>query len=32
VLRARSGDELILFNGSGREFAGSIESVSAARA
>ena len=32
VLRARSGDELILFNGSGREFAGSIESVRGSRA
>jgi 16S rRNA (uracil1498-N3)-methyltransferase len=27
VLRARSGDELILFNGDGREFGGSIEEV-----
>lgn len=27
VLRARSGDELILFNGDGREFAGTIETV-----
>jgi 16S rRNA (uracil1498-N3)-methyltransferase len=27
VLRARSGHELILFNGSGREFAGSIQGV-----
>jgi 16S rRNA (uracil1498-N3)-methyltransferase len=27
VLRARSGDELILFNGDGREFTGAIETV-----
>ncbi len=27
VLRARSGDELVLFNGDGRDLAGSIESV-----
>ena len=27
VLRARSGDELILFNGDGREFSGAIEAV-----
>jgi 16S rRNA (uracil1498-N3)-methyltransferase len=27
VLRARSGDELVLFNGDGREFSGVIESV-----
>jgi 16S rRNA (uracil1498-N3)-methyltransferase len=27
VLRARSGDELVLFNGDGREWSGSIESV-----
>jgi 16S rRNA (uracil1498-N3)-methyltransferase len=27
VLRARSGDELVLFNGDGREFAGVIETV-----
>ena len=27
VLRARSGDELVLFNGDGRELAGKIESV-----
>ena len=32
VLRARSGEELILFNGNGREFAGSIESVRGSRA
>jgi 16S rRNA (uracil1498-N3)-methyltransferase len=31
VLRARDGDELILFNGSGREFAGSIEGVRGSR-
>ena len=31
VLRARSGDELILFNGDGREFTGAIESVRGAR-
>jgi 16S rRNA (uracil1498-N3)-methyltransferase len=31
VLRARSGDELILFNGDGREFAGVIESVRGSR-
>src|SRR5271165_4575597 len=27
VLRSRSGDELILFNGDGREFTGAIEAV-----
>jgi 16S rRNA (uracil1498-N3)-methyltransferase len=31
VLRARSGDELILFNGDGREFNGAIESVRGSR-
>jgi 16S rRNA (uracil1498-N3)-methyltransferase len=31
VLRARSGDDLVLFNGSGREFAGSIEGVGGSR-
>src|SRR5580658_7775180 len=31
VLRARSGDELILFNGDGREFDGSIEEVRGSR-
>jgi 16S rRNA (uracil1498-N3)-methyltransferase len=31
VLRARSGDELILFNGDGREFRGAIEAVRGAR-
>jgi 16S rRNA (uracil1498-N3)-methyltransferase len=31
VLRARSGDELILFNGDGREFIGAIESVRGSR-
>src|ERR1700681_2080199 len=31
VLRARSGDELILFNGDGREFIGTIESVRGTR-
>jgi len=31
VLRARSGDELILFNGDGREFMGAIESVRGSR-
>src|SRR6202161_3847625 len=31
VLRARSGDELILFNGDGREFGGSIEEVHGSR-
>jgi 16S rRNA (uracil1498-N3)-methyltransferase len=31
VLRARSGDELIVFNGDGREFTGSIESVRGSR-
>jgi len=31
VLRARSGDDLILFNGDGREFAGSIEAVRGSR-
>jgi 16S rRNA (uracil1498-N3)-methyltransferase len=31
VLRARSGDELILFNGDGREFNGSIETVRGSR-
>jgi 16S rRNA (uracil1498-N3)-methyltransferase len=31
VLRARSGDELILFNGDGREFTGSIEVVRGSR-
>jgi len=31
VLRARSGDEIILFNGDGREYAGVIESVRGSR-
>ncbi|MEA3141095.1 MAG: rRNA (uracil1498-N3)-methyltransferase [Gammaproteobacteria bacterium] len=31
VLRARSGDELVLFNGDGREFSGAIESVKGSR-
>src|SRR5258707_12699152 len=31
VLRARSGDELILFNGDGREFSGAIEAVRGSR-
>src|SRR5580692_4822008 len=31
VLRARSGDELLLFNGDGRELAGKIESVRGSR-
>jgi len=31
VLRARSGDELVLFNGDGREFSGTIESVKGSR-
>src|SRR6202451_3118736 len=31
VLRARSGDELILFNGDGREFSGSIEELRGSR-
>jgi 16S rRNA (uracil1498-N3)-methyltransferase len=31
VLRARSGDELVLFNGDGREFDASIESVRGSR-
>src|ERR1700733_13737772 len=31
VLRARSGDELILFNGDGREFAGAIQTVRGSR-
>jgi 16S rRNA (uracil1498-N3)-methyltransferase len=31
VLRARSGDELVLFNGDGREFSGSIEAVRGSR-
>jgi 16S rRNA (uracil1498-N3)-methyltransferase len=31
VLRTRSGDELILFNGDGREFIGAIESVRGSR-
>ncbi|MGC1522164.1 MAG: 16S rRNA (uracil(1498)-N(3))-methyltransferase [Steroidobacteraceae bacterium] len=31
VLRARSGDEVILFNGDGREFSGSIEEVRGSR-
>jgi 16S rRNA (uracil1498-N3)-methyltransferase len=31
VLRARGGDELILFNGDGREFSGSIEEVRGSR-
>jgi 16S rRNA (uracil1498-N3)-methyltransferase len=31
VLRARSGDALVLFNGDGREFSGTIESVRGSR-
>ena len=31
VLRARSGDELVLFNGDGREFAATIEAVRGSR-
>jgi 16S rRNA (uracil1498-N3)-methyltransferase len=31
VLRARAGDELILFNGDGREFTGAIETVRGSR-
>jgi 16S rRNA (uracil1498-N3)-methyltransferase len=31
VLRARSGDQLILFNGDGREYSGSVESVRGSR-
>ena len=31
VLRARNGDELILFNGDGREFTGAIEAVRGSR-
>jgi 16S rRNA (uracil1498-N3)-methyltransferase len=31
VLRARSGDEVVLFNGDGREFTGTIEKVQGAR-
>jgi 16S rRNA (uracil1498-N3)-methyltransferase len=31
VLRARSGDELILFNGDGREFTGAIDAVRGSR-
>src|ERR1700689_1358769 len=31
VLRARSGDELILFNGDGREFGGAMEEVGGSR-
>ena len=31
VLRARSGDEVILFNGDGREFNGAIETVRGSR-
>ena len=31
VLRARSGDELVLFNGDGREFIGSIDAVRGSR-
>ena len=31
VLRARTGDELIVFNGDGREFTGAIESVRGSR-
>ncbi len=31
VLRVRSGDEVILFNGDGREFIGSVESVRGSR-
>jgi 16S rRNA (uracil1498-N3)-methyltransferase len=32
VLRARSGDELILFNGDGREFSGAIQTARGSRA
>jgi 16S rRNA (uracil1498-N3)-methyltransferase len=31
VLRARSGDEVVLFNGDGREFSGTIEAVRGSR-
>lgn len=31
VLRARTGDEIVLFNGDGREYAGAIESVCGSR-
>jgi 16S rRNA (uracil1498-N3)-methyltransferase len=31
VLRARSGDEVVLFNGDGREFSGAIETVRGSR-
>jgi 16S rRNA (uracil1498-N3)-methyltransferase len=31
VLRARSGDEVVLFNGDGREFTGSVEKVQGSR-
>lgn len=31
VLRARSGDELVLFNGDGREYSGTIETVRGSR-
>src|ERR1700721_3961065 len=31
VLRARSGDEVVLFNGDGREFTGVIENVQGSR-
>ena len=31
VLRARSGDEVVLFNGDGREFTGVIEKVQGTR-
>ena len=31
VLRARAGDELVLFNGDGREFTGAIEAVRGSR-
>src|SRR5580704_16485160 len=31
VLRARSGDELVVFNGDGREFTGAIEAVRGSR-
>src|SRR6202522_4257950 len=31
VLRARAGDELILFNGDGREYSGAIEAVRGSR-
>src|SRR5271157_5871902 len=31
VLRARSGDELILFTGDGREYAGAVESIRGSR-